>query len=249
VFFRWSTSGMTITSTVYSFTEGSRILWGGTVNGITGIHEWAFTDVPDGVHVATSESFSGAPVEADAEGIQRLLEQSLQSWLQKMKATAEGTLTDRRTRMSSDTNELALHLERTFPAPRSRVFRMHAEPDLLARWWGPTGFTAPSVELDLRVGGAYRIAMQPADGPLFYLTGEFREVDPPTRLSYTFRYEEPDPDDRENVVAITLRDAGESTEVAVDQRPFATEARLALHRQGWTESLDRLHQLLTNPAP
>jgi hypothetical protein len=89
VFFRWTTAGMTITSTVYSLTEGSRILWGGTVNGITGIHEWAFSDIPDGVHVATSESFSGAPVEADAENMQHLLEESLTSWLQKMKETAE----------------------------------------------------------------------------------------------------------------------------------------------------------------
>jgi len=140
--------------------------------------------------------------------------------------------------------ELTLHLERALPAPRPLVFRMHAEPELLAQWWGPKGFSAPSIELDLRVGGRYRIAMQPPDGDRFFLSGEFREVDPVTRLVYTFRWEPPDPDDRETVVVFALRDLGESTELTVDQRPFATEGRRVLHDQGWTESLDRLHELI-----
>lgn len=141
--------------------------------------------------------------------------------------------------------KLTLHLERVLPASRSLVFRMHAEPDLLAQWWGPKGFSAPSVELDLRVGGGYRIAMQPPDGDRFFLSGEFRDVDPGARLSYTFRWEPPDPDDRETVVTFSLRDLGESTALMVDQGRFATEARRALHEQGWTESLDRLQELGT----
>jgi uncharacterized protein YndB with AHSA1/START domain len=100
--------------------------------------------------------------------------------------------------------ELTLHLERVLRAPRPLVFRMHAEPDLLAQWWGPKGFSAPSIELDVRVGRGYRIAMQPPDGDRFFLLGEFREVNPVTRLVYTFRWEPPDPDDRETVVAFSL---------------------------------------------
>jgi len=142
--------------------------------------------------------------------------------------------------MTEDAGELTLHLERVLPAPRSLVFRAHTDPAELAKWWGPKGFTAPSVELDLRVGGSYRIAMQPPGGALFYLSGEFREADPPSRLAYTFRWEEPDPDDRETVVTISLRDLGESTKLIVDQGIFATERRLSLHTQGWTEALDRL---------
>ena len=142
--------------------------------------------------------------------------------------------------------ELVLHLERVLPAPRELVFRMHAEPDLLARWWGPKGFTAPSVELDVCVGGRYRIAMQPPEGDRFFLVGEFREVDPATRLVYTFRWEPPDPDDRETVVVFSVRDRGDSTALTVDQQPFATDARRALHEQGWNESLDRLEELISN---
>lgn len=146
--------------------------------------------------------------------------------------------------MSADHDELALRLERVLPAPCSVMFMVHTEPDELAKWWGPKGFTAPTIELDVRVGGSYRIAMQPPDGDLFHLSGEFQEVEPPARLSFTFRWDPPDPDDRETVVAISLRDLGGSTEMTVEQTGFATEERRALHEQGWTDSLDRLEDLM-----
>jgi uncharacterized protein YndB with AHSA1/START domain len=148
--------------------------------------------------------------------------------------------------MAAASDELRLHLERVLGAPRPVVFRAHAAPDRFAQWWGPRGFSAPSVDLDVRAGGHYRIAMQPPHGALFYLTGEFVEVDPPRRLVYTFRWEEPDPDDRDTVVTFSLRDLGESTELSVDQGAFATQGRRALHEQGWTESLDRLQALVSS---
>ena len=147
-----------------------------------------------------------------------------------------------------NSGELALHMKRVLPAPRGRVFAACTTPDELAKWWGPAGFSAPSVDLDVRVGGSYRIAMQPPDGDLFYLAGEFLEVDPPARLAYTFRWEDPDPDDRENVVTLSFGELGDSTELVLAQRPFATEARRALHAQGWTDSLERLERLMS-PAP
>ena len=140
---------------------------------------------------------------------------------------------------------LTLHLEHVFDAPRWLVFDACTEPELLAKWWGPEGFTSPGIDSDLRVGGRYRIAMQPPDGELFYLTGEFREVDPPSRLAYTFLWEDPDPDDQETLVTIRLRAAaGESTEFALDQGPFATQARHDLHHAGWTDGLVRLKEAL-----
>jgi uncharacterized protein YndB with AHSA1/START domain len=135
-------------------------------------------------------------------------------------------------------------MKRVIRAPRQRVFDAMTEPGLLAKWWGPSGFTAPSVELDLGVGGGYRIAMQPPDGDLFYLSGEFREVDPPARLAYTFRWDDPDPDDRETLVTLSLDDLGEATEVVLTQGAFATEARRALHEQGWTDCFVRLQELM-----
>jgi uncharacterized protein YndB with AHSA1/START domain len=136
-----------------------------------------------------------------------------------------------------------LELQRVLPATRSIVFRAVSTSDQLAKWWGPAGFTVPSLEFDPRVGETYRIEMQPPEGDRFYLTGEFREVDPPARLAYTFVWEEPDPDDVETLVALSFRDLGETTEVVMTQGPFRTEARRELHRNGWTDALDRLEQL------
>ena len=140
---------------------------------------------------------------------------------------------------------LVLRVKRILLAPRAAVYTALSDPGELAKWWGPRGFTAPSVEFDPRVGGSYRIAMQPPHGDLFYLTGEFREVDPPARLTYTFRWDPPDPDDRQTVVTLSLEDRGERTEVLLTQGEFATDDRLALHEEGWSDSFGRLEQVLS----
>jgi uncharacterized protein YndB with AHSA1/START domain len=132
------------------------------------------------------------------------------------------------------------------PGPPSRVFTALTVPGELAQWWGPKGFTSPAIDLDPRVGGSYRITMQPPEGDVFHLSGEFLAVDPPSRLSYTFRWDEPTPDDRETVVTLSLRAVNGSTNVILDQGVFTTQERLALHTQGWTDSLERLYELVAS---
>ena len=141
--------------------------------------------------------------------------------------------------------ELALELRRELPSGRETVFGWFTDPGLLAQWWGPAGFRVPDLELDPRPGGRYRIEMQPPEGESFFLGGEFRAVEPPEHLAFTFAYEAPDPDDVENLVRLDFRDLDGSTEIAFTQRPFETQARLDLHRAGWSDSFDRLEQLLS----
>ena len=139
---------------------------------------------------------------------------------------------------------LTVRLRSVLASPPAAVYNALTEPRQLASWWGPRGFTAPSVEFDPQVGGSYLIAMQPPDGAGFRLSGEFREVDPPARLAYTFRWDPPDPDDRETVVTLSLQDRGERTEVLLTQGEFVTDERRALHEEGWTESFERLERVL-----
>ena len=139
---------------------------------------------------------------------------------------------------------LVLQLTSVLVAPRERVFRALTTPAELAVWWGPVGFTVPEINLDLRLGGCYRFTMQPPEGDAFHLAGEFLEIDAPSRLVYSFRWEEPDPDDRTTTVTSSLRDLGEVTEVSLTQGEFATDARLELHRNGWTDSFDRLRRFV-----
>jgi hypothetical protein len=89
--FTWTSYGFTVTSTIYAVAERTRTLWGGAAGGIMGIHEWVYTETPSGVHVATHESFSGQPVEADIIGMQSNLDKSLTEWLGHLKAAAESS--------------------------------------------------------------------------------------------------------------------------------------------------------------
>ena len=147
--------------------------------------------------------------------------------------------------MAPQSGELTLEMKRLLPAAPSVVFAAFSDPDKLAKWWGPEDLTVPSLEFDPRVGASYRLEMQPPGGDPFYLTGEFREVDPPVRLAFTFVYENPDPDDVDTLVELSFRDLGESTEVVFTQGPFETAARRALHRDGWTDSFDKLEQFIS----
>jgi uncharacterized protein YndB with AHSA1/START domain len=149
--------------------------------------------------------------------------------------------------VASTSGELTLEMTRVIPAAPTVVFRSFSDPSTLARWWGPDGFAVPSLEFNPRVGGTYRIEMQPPEGDAFHLTGEFREVEPPDRLAFTFVWEEPDVDDVETLVELSFRDLGRSTEIGLTQGAFKTEARRTLHRDGWRESFGKLEQLTAHP--
>ena len=146
--------------------------------------------------------------------------------------------------MAPSSNGLVLKLTRTLAGPRPIVFRWFSDVDCVRRWWGPNGFRVPWLDFRPRPGNGYRIEMKPPNGRPFYLRGQFRVVEPPARLTYTFAWEDPDPDDIETVVELTFRGRDRSTEVTLTQGPFRTEARRALHRAGWTDGFDELELLI-----
>jgi uncharacterized protein YndB with AHSA1/START domain len=137
-----------------------------------------------------------------------------------------------------------LRLERRLSAPREVVYGRLTDPTELARWWGPKGFTVPAIDFEPTVGRSYRISMQPPEGELFYLTGEFLEVEPPATLAFTFRWEPPHEDDRETTATLALEELEHATMLRLTQGDFTTPERHALHEGGWTVSIDRLEELL-----
>lgn len=139
---------------------------------------------------------------------------------------------------------MQLRLEKTFVPPPERVFAAFVDPEQLRLWFGPVGFTVPALEVHAVEGGGYRITMQPPEGDAFHIRGTFRTIEAPRRLVFTFSYEEPDPDDQDTLVTVTFEPADQGTRLVLDQEPFKTAARLTLHRDGWTESLERLEQVL-----
>jgi uncharacterized protein YndB with AHSA1/START domain len=145
---------------------------------------------------------------------------------------------------SGRAGELRLHLEKALASPPERVFAAFVYADELRQWWGPDSFTVPHLWFDVAEGARYRITMQPPDGDAFHLGGTFRIVEPPGRLVFTFAWEEPDPDDQETLVTLSFDRAVEGTNLVLDQQPFKTEPRCELHRDGWTDTLERLARFL-----
>ena len=146
--------------------------------------------------------------------------------------------------MTRHHGSLVLEQARVFDAPTEQVFGLFTDPTQLAKWWGPHGFTTPEIQIDLRVGGSLRFTMQPPEGEAFHLSGDFLEIQPPSKLRFTFRWDEPVPDDRETVAAVSLESLGGRTSVTLTQGDFATEERLELHRSGWADSFEKLDAVL-----
>ena len=140
--------------------------------------------------------------------------------------------------------ETTLRLTRIFAAPREKVFRAWTDLEELKKWWGPVGYSTPIAEVDLRVGGKYRLGMRKLpNGDIFYLSGTYREVRTPEKLVYTWRWES-EPEIGETLVTVEFRDLGNSTEVVVTHELFPTEKARDDHDKGWNSCLDRLAPIL-----
>ena len=86
----------------------------------------------------------------------------------------------------------SLTITRIFNAPRERVWRAWTEPEMLKKWWGPKGYTAPVAEIDLRVGGKYHACMRSPDGKDIWSIGTVKEIVRPERLVITDSFSDPE---------------------------------------------------------
>jgi uncharacterized protein YndB with AHSA1/START domain len=138
---------------------------------------------------------------------------------------------------------MTLRLTRVVPAPRAAVFRAWTDPEALRRWWVPfAGMSVPAAEVDLRPGGRYRFTMRSSKGEEFHLSGVYREVRPPERLVYTWRWEgtERADDDGETLVTVDFEATGTTTLLHLTHEQFPDPDTRDRHGVGWGGVLDRL---------
>lgn len=134
----------------------------------------------------------------------------------------------------------AIRVARTYAAPRERVFRAWTEPEALTRWFAPADeYRTTVLELDVRPGGRYRVEMRLQDDA-YVVAGTFREVRPPERLVFTWRWEYEGPSAPESIVAVDFLDRGAATELVLSHERIADEESRAKHEHGWKGCLDRL---------
>ena len=128
-----------------------------------------------------------------------------------------------------------------FDAPREAVFAAWTEPERLQHWWGPGFFETVFAQVDLRPGGGYELLLEPGS---MRLVGEFREVTPPARLVYTWRWIEGVPDARESLVTVEFREHGAQTEVVLVHDNFAGPGPVDMYDEGWRSGLGKLRVFL-----
>jgi uncharacterized protein YndB with AHSA1/START domain len=143
------------------------------------------------------------------------------------------------------TEGIVLVVRRTIRASAERIFDAWTRPEHLRMWWGPRPVTCSGAEVDLRVGGRYRIANAIPDGTTVTIEGEFREILRPTKLVYTWQMGQ---GDRElSRVTVYFKQRGESTEVVVVHEQLPSTTVRDSHEKGWTGCLDGLVDFLTAP--
>jgi len=146
---------------------------------------------------------------------------------------------------------------RVFDAPVERVWQAWVEPEMVMQWWGPTGFTSPSAEMDVREGGTSLVCMRaPVEygGQDMYNTWTYTKIVPLQRMEYIIRFADKDgnkitpaqagipdgvPEDGHHVVV--FKDLGGSrTEMTVTEHGYTSEQARDLSKLGLEQCLDKM---------
>ena len=142
-------------------------------------------------------------------------------------------------------------------APRSKVFETWTQPAWLKKWFrAEEGYTCPLAEVDLRVGGTYRLAMEwpdfiPAEAQFsHFMGGEYYEIERPHRLVMSGRAVNDEQGELfATLIEVTLeaRDGGTSLTIRQSYfEPMPPAEAMAGAEQGWSEQLDKLERLLAD---
>jgi len=159
-------------------------------------------------------------------------------------------------------------ITRILHAARALVWQAWTDPHHMKRWWGPHGFEIPECEMDVRVGGSYRIVMRSVDEVDYPVTGEFREVKPIEHLVMTLDCTEHPPAwhdlvrphrARSNInpagvmiQTATFDNLGDMTRLTIRTRFESATIRDAMLKmgmlEGWLQSLERLDALVISES-
>jgi uncharacterized protein YndB with AHSA1/START domain len=158
-------------------------------------------------------------------------------------------------------------LTRVFDAPRELVYQMWIDPKHLAAWWGPRIMRTPVCDMNVRVGGKFRIVMCAPDSTDYPITGAFQEISAPGRLVLTMDCSEhpaawhdmvkPNRKKTEDnpagimLTTVTFEETKGKTTMTMRMKLATTEVAASMKkmgmREGWSESLDRLAEQLAPP--
>ena len=151
--------------------------------------------------------------------------------------------------MSSNTSTGTVTLHRVFRAPPDRLYRAFLDPDAMAKWLPPHGFTGRVLSMDARVGGRYRMQFTNfSNGQSHAFGGEYLELIPGERIVHTDSFDDPNLPG-EMRTTITFRPVLVGTEVTAVQEGIPAVIPTEMCYLGWQESLQLLALLIEAEIP
>jgi uncharacterized protein YndB with AHSA1/START domain len=151
--------------------------------------------------------------------------------------------------MSTPTNTNTVRLHRVFKAKAERVYRAFLDPDAMAKWLPPFGFTGKVHQIDAKVGGTYKMSFTNfTTGKSHSFGGKYLELVPNQKLRYTDQFDDPNLPG-EIHVTVTLKEVLCGTELNVVQEGIPAVIPAEMCYLGWQESLIQLAQLVDPEIP
>jgi uncharacterized protein YndB with AHSA1/START domain len=137
-----------------------------------------------------------------------------------------------------------LTVTRMIAADREVVFDAWTQPEHIKKWSAPEGMDIPISEVDLTVGGRFHLQMKNAEGGTHNARGIDQENDRPTRLVYSWAWDE-HPDHGQSLITVEFKAVEGGTEVVMVHSGLPDEKSVTDHEGGWTSCLNRLEGLYT----
>ena len=138
----------------------------------------------------------------------------------------------------------SLNLQRHYPVAPEKVWRAWTDPEAIKRWWGPgPGEPVSLAELEVRVGGRFRIVFGGPDGRMHECAGVYKEVVPNRKLVFTWTWPNSTPE-RVSIVTILFQAVGTGTELQFTHEQLHDEQVRDDHKRGWSSSFDKLERFL-----
>ena len=143
----------------------------------------------------------------------------------------------------------SVQLHRVLRATPERVYRAFLDPDAMAKWLPPNGFTGKVHHLDARVGGGYKMSFTNfSSGNSHSFGGKYVELKPHERIRYTNQFDNPGLPG-EMTTTVTLRRVSVGTELNVVQQDIPAAIPAEACYLGWQESLVLLAKLVDAEIP
>jgi len=146
--------------------------------------------------------------------------------------------------MTQARKHVRMRTTRTFAVPRARLFEAWTKPDELKKWWQlGHGWKLTIAEIDLKVGGRYKIGLNSTKGNTKHLvTGTYQEVSVPEKLVYTWTSENHERGEQ-SLVTVEFHDKGGSTELVLTHDLLVNKQEHETTYEGWLMVLDGLRRM------